>query len=98
MATRDRVGTTSTAWVTNTNWSPATSPANGDDCYIQQSNTRDIAGSDESAVTLASFNAKMTNTFNIGDNGTPLKIGSSVWNIGQQGDSATDGTGSGRIN
>src|SRR4051812_42619357 len=83
---------------TNANWTPVNVPANGDDVYYDHISAGDCAGSDQSAITLASFNAKMTNTFAVGTNGTPLKIGSTLWNIGQQGDSATDGAGSGRIN
>jgi hypothetical protein len=93
-------GASSTAWATAGNWSGAnTPPITGDAAYLDwNSATNNIAGSDQSAVTLASLYITMLFTKYLGDLATPLKIGATVAVIGQPSLSATAGSGSGRIN
>lgn len=100
MATRQWDGDTSTAFGTAANWVQASVPVNSDDVYFDEnsSGTGGCAGSDQTAITLASLNVKMTNVYPVGTNGTPLAIKTALCNIGDPSLSATTANGSGRVN
>lgn len=99
MATPAWVGTTSSAWATGTNWSTSSAPANGDTATFDWNATRSVAGSDQSAVTLAALNILSTFTgYQFGDLATALKIKSSTVRIGDASGSSTAGAHSNRIN
>lgn len=69
-------GSVSSAFGTAGNWSPSGPPTTGDTVILDSNATADLAGSDQSAVTLAnlycyrSFSGK-----SVGTKATPLKIG-----------------------
>lgn len=102
MATRTWTGTSSTAWVTAGNWLEGAVPVNGDDVVFDWNATQSVAGSDQSAVTLASL--KIFQTFGsssilFGSNTTPLKVGvSGRVDIGLPSQSPATASGSQRIN
>ncbi len=99
MARYKWIGTTSTAWATNTNWSPAGPPAtSGDTVTNDQDGIAAIAASDQSATTLTAWNIKSTYTYAIGDAATPLQVSATSLRIGDPSGSSTVGAGSGRIN
>lgn len=105
MATRIWTGASSTAWGTAGNWSPTTTPVNGDDVIFDQNATRSVAGSDQSAVALASLKITLpfgdASTILFGDSGTPLKISiasGGLVEIGAPSNSPVAASGSGRIN
>jgi hypothetical protein len=100
MATYTWTGASSTAWGTAGNWSPSGPPAtSGDTAIFDQNATQAVAGSDQSATTLAALIIYDTCTKNIGDATTPLKIGATLVEIGKPKNNGTEATTSmGRVN
>lgn len=83
MSTRTWIGTT-TAFATATNWSASTAPITGDTAIFDQTSIGPMAGSDQSAITLAQLTIKSTvpTTSYVGSATTELKIGATLWRIG----------------
>src|SRR4051794_31140211 len=95
------LGTTSSAWPTNTNWSSSGPPTASSDAAVFDYNgvsANGVAGSDQSTTTLTQLDITSTYTLAFGDNATPLKVKSAIINIGAPSGSATAGAHSGRIN
>lgn len=91
-------GATSTAWALAGNWSPASIPVSTDTVYLDSTAANNIAGSDQSAVTLAAMSVSSTFTNLYGDLDTPLKIKCTLMTIHTASGSAVDGGGTGRFN
>ena len=89
MATRTWDGSSSGAWDTALNWTPATVPVDDDDVIIPASATQDITTDlDQSDVTLASFTIEHGATIDIGSQAGHLLIGgaaASIWHLGGSG-------------
>lgn len=98
-ATYQWTGVSSTAYATGGNFTPSGPPATSTDTLIVDQNaTRAIAGSDQSATTLAALNILATNGQFVGDNGTPLKINGTNVRLFDPSASGIQTVGSGRIN
>jgi hypothetical protein len=93
-------GSNPTVYTTIGNWVSGAAPAALDDVYFDENSvgTGGCAGSDQSGTTLTSFTVKMTNSYPVGSNGTPLKIKTATCTIGDPSLSATTAAGTGRIN
>ena len=66
MALKIWVGTTSTAYGTSTNWSPAVVPVTNDEVLVPASTTRAIAASNQTGVAIDSFEVEEGYAQNIG--------------------------------
>lgn len=82
MATYEWTGASDTAFATGGNWSPSGPPTTGDTIIFNHKSTRAIAGSDQSAITLAKMIIYMSCGYDIGESATPLKIGCTAAEIG----------------
>ena len=91
-------GVSSTVYTLVANWNPATAPAASGNVFFNDQAVGPVAGSDQSGTALATFHVNMNCTFNIGDNGTPLKINSPLVYVGEPSMSGISGAGAGRIN
>ncbi len=93
-------GASSTAFATGGNWSTASAPVTGDTAVFDFNSTRNIAGVDESAVTLAALYIKSTvpTANSVGDQATALKIGATLVRIGDPSLGPIAGGFCGRIN
>lgn len=93
MAFKLWIGGSSNAFGTAGNWSPSGVPANGDTVVIDGNATQMIAGSDQSAITLAALRIFRSCTFDVGSSATPLKIGATICEIGLTPDGGSSATG-----
>jgi predicted lipoprotein with Yx(FWY)xxD motif len=84
--TRVWTGGTDTDWSTPANWTAPTEPITGDTAIIPATTTRDIAGSDESAVDLAAWLIEAGYLGNIGSSGSELNISASLIKFFGSGD------------
>lgn len=98
MASPSWLGTTSTNWDVDANWTPGTKPADTDTAIFNYLAQARVAGSDQSTIELAALRIDSTYTYTFGDNGTPLIVDATLVDIGLPSGSSTAGTHSGRIN
>lgn len=92
-------GASSTVWATAGNWSGAnTPPITGDTVYLDSTAANNIAGSDQSAITLAAMYVSSTFTKLYGDLATSLKVKCTLLTIHTASGSAVAGGGTGRFN
>jgi hypothetical protein len=87
--------TTTTAWALATNWSTGGACVSTDSAFLQNTAVN-IAAFDASAVTLARFFQDQSYTGLVGGVGTYLKIGATVFDLGEPSIGA--GNGSRRVN
>lgn len=85
------IGTTDTAFATAGNWSPSGPPTTGDTVIVDGRATKALAGSDQSAITLASLQT-FEPQYAIGSAGTRLKIGATSVEIGLTPSDGSSGT------
>ena len=83
MATYTWTGTTSDAFGTAGNWTPSGPPTTGDTAIFNHVATRSLAGSDQSAVLLASLVVTDAFSYAIGTAGTELQIGATLAEFGK---------------
>src|SRR4051794_19022124 len=100
MASQLALFTTSSAWATGANWQSTSAPAStGDTATFDYNAGGSAAGGDLSATTLDSLDITSTfQNYSFGDNGTPLKVKATKFQIGAPSGSAVAGQHSGRIN
>lgn len=91
------IGTTSTAFGTTTNWLAGSVPVTGDTVTIDGRAQNDLAGSDQSAITLAALRVVSSCTKRVGTNSagtvTPLKIGATLCDINLPSEGGNTGSG-----
>lgn len=90
------LGTLTGVFGTAGNWSNGV-PVTGDTAIFDQDATGDLAGSDQSAITLAAMIVYQGFLKSIGTTATPLKIASTLVQIGLQVDPAAQGGGAHRV-
>jgi len=106
MASYIWIGGTSTAYTTDANWDNAadgsdwTTRATTDIVYFDSNatNTSGVAGTSGFTTALAEFHQSMLYTYAMGGNGSPLKVQSPKFLLGEPSGSSSRGSGSGRIN
>lgn len=97
MASYVWIGTTSAAFGTSTNWSPNGTPTTGDTIVFDGRATRDLDGSNQSAITLASMQVYDNFGYAIGSTAASLRIGATECRIGIPSPSGTGGQGPTRV-
>lgn len=87
------VGSSSTAFATDANWSTGLKPADADTVTFNGLATQGIAGSDQSAVEPALLNVYNSFAYTIGSSTTALTIGPVTCNIGLPSDDGSTSSG-----
>lgn len=98
MATYEWIGSVSGVWSLAGNWNPSGPPTSGDTAIFNQNATSNsCAGFNAASTLLAAMKIYQGYSLGIGTTATPLQVGATILEIGQQVDSGAVGGGPQRV-